>query len=69
MIERTHGKVFIVADLIASGKFVANNEIAKIDEIQAIITDSKLDPEAQAALRARWIEILFADKHLTESRA
>ena len=68
MIERTHGKVFIVADHSKWG-VVANNEIAKIDQIQAIITDSKLDPEAQAALRARSIEILFADKHLTESRA
>jgi DeoR family fructose operon transcriptional repressor len=61
MIERTHGKIFIVADHCKWG-VIANFEIAKIDQIQAIITDSKLDLGAQAALRARSVEIILADK-------
>jgi DeoR family transcriptional regulator, fructose operon transcriptional repressor len=67
MIERTHGKVFIVVDHSKWG-VIANFEIAQIDQIQAIITDSQLDPGAQAALRARAIEIIIADKPPKESR-
>jgi len=47
---------------------IANFEIAQIDQIQAIITDSQLDPGAQAALRARGVEIILADKPSKESR-
>ena len=68
MIERTHGKVFIVADHSKWG-VIANFEIAQIDQIQTIITDSQLDPGAQAALRARSVEIMLADKPVKESRA
>lgn len=67
MIERTHGKVIIVADHSKWG-VIANFEIAQIDQIQAIITDSQLDPGAQAALRARGVEIILADKPSKESR-
>jgi DeoR family transcriptional regulator, fructose operon transcriptional repressor len=67
MIERTHGKVFIVADHSKWG-VIANFEIAQIDQIQAIITDSQLDPGAQTALRARGVEIVLADKPSKESR-
>ena len=67
MIERTHGKSYIVADHSKWG-VIANFEIAQIHQIQALITDSQLDPGAQAALRARSVEIFFADKILKESR-
>ncbi len=66
MIERTHGKVFIVADHSKWG-VIANFEIAQIDQIQAIITDNQLDLGAQAALRARGVEIILADKPPKES--
>jgi DeoR family fructose operon transcriptional repressor len=61
MIERTHGKVFIVADHSKWG-VIANFEIARIDQIHAIITDSQLESSALAALRARSVEVIFADK-------
>jgi DeoR family fructose operon transcriptional repressor len=67
MIEQTHGKVFIVADHSKWG-VIANFEIAQIDQIQAIITDSQLDPGTQAALRTRSVEIILADKPPKESR-
>ena len=67
MMERTHGKVFIVVDHSKWG-VIANFEIAQIDQVQSIITDSQLDPGAQAALRARGVEIIFADRPLKESR-
>ena len=67
MIERTHGKVFIVADHSKWG-VIANFEIAQIDQIQAIITDNQLDLGAQAALRARGVEIILADKSSKESK-
>ncbi len=66
MIERTHGKVYIAADHSKWG-MIANFEIAQIDQIHAIITDSQLDPAAQVALRARSVEIILADQPPKES--
>ena len=66
MIERTHGKLFIVADHSKWG-VIANYEIAKFDQIHSFITDSQLDSGAQTAMRARGIEIILADGPARES--
>ena len=59
MIERTRGKVFIVADSSKWG-VVANFQITTIDGIDALITDEGFDPAAIEALTACSVECLIA---------
>jgi DeoR/GlpR family transcriptional regulator of sugar metabolism len=61
MIERTHGEIIIVADHSKWG-VISNFEVAKIDQIDKLITDSRLEAGAQAALQSNSVEILFADR-------
>jgi DeoR/GlpR family transcriptional regulator of sugar metabolism len=58
MIERTRGKIFIVADSSKWG-IVANFQIAPIDEVDKIITDEEFDPSAIEALAAHSVESLI----------
>jgi DeoR family transcriptional regulator of aga operon len=59
MIERTRGKIFIVADSSKWG-VVANFQIAAIDQIDKLITDEKFDSSAIEALMAASVECLIA---------
>jgi DeoR/GlpR family transcriptional regulator of sugar metabolism len=59
MIERTRGMVAIIADHSKWG-VVSNFELAKIDQIQALITDSRLDDEARLQLEARGVNVIIA---------
>ena len=59
MIERTRGKVFIVADSSKWG-VVANFQITTIDGIDKLISDEGLDPAAIDALSACSVECLLA---------
>jgi DeoR family transcriptional regulator, fructose operon transcriptional repressor len=59
MIERTRGKIFIVADSSKWG-VVANFQIATINEIDKLITDENFDPEAMETLAAASVECLIA---------
>lgn len=67
MIERTHGEIIIVADHSKWG-VISNFEIAKIEQINKLVTDSGLDAGAQASLRSRSVEILIGHKPLKESK-
>jgi DeoR/GlpR family transcriptional regulator of sugar metabolism len=58
MIERTRGKVFIVADSSKWG-VVANFQITTIDGIDKLISDERLDPAAMEALSASSVECLL----------
>jgi DeoR family transcriptional regulator, fructose operon transcriptional repressor len=55
MIERTQGKIFIVADSSKWG-VVSNFQVATIDEIDKLITDKEFDPLAIETLTARSVE-------------
>jgi DeoR family fructose operon transcriptional repressor len=57
MIERTQGKIFIVADHSKWG-VVSNFQIATIDEIDMLITDEGIDPSAIDTLATHSVEIL-----------
>ena len=59
MIERTNGKIFIVADHSKWG-VVSNFQIASIDEIDKLITDEAIDPSTLDSLAAHSVEILIA---------
>jgi DeoR family transcriptional regulator, fructose operon transcriptional repressor len=59
MIERTHGKIFIVADHSKWG-VVSNFQIASIDEIDKLITDEGIDASTLESLAAHSVEILIA---------
>jgi DeoR/GlpR family transcriptional regulator of sugar metabolism len=59
MIERTHGSVIVVADHSKWG-IVSNFEMARLDQIHTLVTDDGFDPNAQAELAARSVEILIA---------
>ncbi len=59
MIERTQGKIFIVADSSKWG-VVSNFQVATIDEIDKLITDEEFDPLAFETLTARSVEGLVA---------
>nr|HID12239.1 DeoR/GlpR transcriptional regulator [Anaerolineae bacterium] len=60
MIQRTRGPVTVVA---AHSKWgvVSNFEVARIDQIHRLVTDSGLDADARAELAARAVEVLIAD--------
>ena len=60
MIERTHGAVIVAADHSKWG-VVSNFEVAKIDEVQMLVTDAKLSPNARAELEARNVRVIVAD--------
>ena len=60
MIERTHGQIIITTDHSKWGT-ISNFEVAKIDQIHKLITDSHLEAGAQASLRSRSVDILLAD--------
>ncbi len=59
MIERTQGKVFIVADSSKWG-VVSNFQVASIDEIDKLITDEGFDSSAVETLSAHGVEIHIA---------
>ena len=61
MIERTHGEIIVIADH-SKWERVSNFEVARIEQIDKLITDSGLDAQAQAALQSRQVEVLLADK-------
>jgi DeoR family fructose operon transcriptional repressor len=66
MIERTQGKIFIVADHSKWG-VVSNFQIAMIDEIDKLITDEELDPSAIETLTAHSVESLVASANTVKS--
>jgi len=59
MIQRTRGPVTVVADYSKWGT-VSNFEVATIDHIHRLVTDSRLDASTRAELAARSIEVLIA---------
>jgi DeoR/GlpR family transcriptional regulator of sugar metabolism len=59
MIERTRGLVAVVADHSKWG-VVSNFELAKIDQIQALVVDEGLGLEARAQLQARGVNVILA---------
>lgn len=59
MIERTHGAVIVVADHSKWG-VISNFEVAKIDEVQMLVTDAQLSKIARAELAARNVKVIIA---------
>jgi DeoR family fructose operon transcriptional repressor len=59
MIERTRGRIIIVADSSKWG-VVANFQVATIDEIDKLVTDEEFDPAAIESLTASSVECLVA---------
>jgi DeoR family fructose operon transcriptional repressor len=59
MIERTKGEIFIVADHTKWG-VVSNYQIATIDEVDKLITDSQIDPSTLESLAAHSVQIHIA---------
>jgi len=59
MIERTHGKIFVVADHSKWG-VVSNFQIATIDQVTKLITDEKFAPSALESLAGNPLEIVVA---------
>jgi DeoR family fructose operon transcriptional repressor len=59
MVERTHGPVIVVADSSKWG-VVSNFEVAKIDEVQMLVTDAQFSKIARAELQARNIKVILA---------
>jgi DeoR family fructose operon transcriptional repressor len=66
MIERTQGKVFIVADSSKWG-VVSNFQIATIDEIDKLITDEELDASAIETLTTHSVESLVVSANTVKS--
>ena len=66
MIERTQGKIFIVADHSKWG-VVSNFQVATIAEVDKWITDDALDPSAFESLAAHSVEILVASASSIET--
>jgi DeoR/GlpR family transcriptional regulator of sugar metabolism len=61
MIERTHGSVIVVADHSKWG-VVSNFEVAKIDEVQMLVTDDRFSRSARAELEARNVKVITAGR-------
>jgi len=61
MIAHTHGEIVVVADHSKWG-VISNFEVAEIDQIDNLVTDSRLEAAAQASLRSHSVNILIADK-------
>jgi DeoR family fructose operon transcriptional repressor len=62
MIKQTRGEIIVVADHSKWG-VVSNFQIATIDEIDRLISDTALDRSAYESLEAHGVEILIADGH------
>jgi DeoR family fructose operon transcriptional repressor len=62
MIERTKGKIFIVADHSKWG-VVSNFQVATIDEIDRLITDEEIDPSALESLASHSVVSLVASEN------
>lgn len=60
MIERTHGPVIVVADSSKWG-VVSNFEVAKIAEVQMLVTDSRFSKQARAEMKARGVKVVLAN--------
>jgi DeoR/GlpR family transcriptional regulator of sugar metabolism len=63
MLERTRGPVSVISDHSKWG-VVSNFEVAKIEDVQRIITDEGLEPLARGALTARSVEVVIASESL-----
>lgn len=61
MIERTRGPIVILADHSKWG-VVSNYQVATIDQIHTLVTDSQLDPSARAELASRSVRVVIADE-------
>jgi DeoR family fructose operon transcriptional repressor len=59
MIERTKGKIIIVADHSKWG-VVSNFQVASIDEVDLLVTNEKFDPSAIEELAAHSVETVIA---------
>jgi DeoR family transcriptional regulator of aga operon len=59
MIEQTQGPVYVVADASKWG-VVSNFLLAKLDEVEGLIVDDGLDPDAHSELGHRGIEVIVA---------
>lgn len=59
MIEQTQGPVYVVADASKWG-VVSNFLLATLDEVDGLIVDDRLDPDAQSELSHRGIEVIVA---------
>lgn len=59
MIEQTQGPVYVVADASKWG-VVSNFQLATLDEVDGLIVDAHLDPEALSELNHRGIEVIAA---------
>jgi len=61
MIERTRGLAVVVADHSKWG-VVSNFEMAKIDQIQVLVTDENLSDDARSQLEGRSVEVVVASR-------
>jgi DeoR family fructose operon transcriptional repressor len=59
MLERTKGKIIIVADSSKWG-VVANYQIATINDINLLVTDENIDPLTVEALKSHSVDCLIA---------
>mgnify|MGYP000190906653 CR=1 FL=1 len=66
MIEQTQGPVYVVADYSKWG-VVSNFRLATLDEVDGLIVDDSLDPEARVELRNRGIEVIAAGPELEDT--
>lgn len=66
MIERTKGQIIIVADHSKWG-VVSNFQIATIDEINRLVTDSRIDASALESLAEHSVETLIANENLIKA--
>src|SRR3990172_434550 len=66
MIEQTQGPVYVVADYSKWG-VVSNFRLATLDEVDGLIVDDSLDPEARVELSNRGIEVIAAGPELEDT--
>ncbi|MFN3307826.1 MAG: DeoR family transcriptional regulator, partial [Anaerolineales bacterium] len=59
MIQNTQGPVIIVTDHTKWGA-VSNHLIARLDQVNKVVTDHGLDANARQALISRSIEVIVA---------
>lgn len=62
MMERTRGPIYVVADHSKWGT-VSNYEVAGIEKIHSLITDSDFDAAAREALAASAVRVLIAGEN------
>ena len=63
MMGRTRGPVYVVADHSKWGT-ISNYEVAEIEKIHSLITDSGFDIEARDSLLSHSVNVLIAEKDL-----